>query len=642
METVGVMDGSQKDGWPFVPNCLSGIMDSDTLAVIESGCCERIGRPLTILDHDPRSGGFSRIESIEERQRYAGFCRMLRSADVPGGDQACMQADIEEARRSWQTYLDTGDPYRVFACHLGLLETTHVIRLRGNPVALLFCGQYRSPSGPDSVQERVRRLGTGPSAKIRPSDAMRRQLLALTEEIQPLPADARELLEREVAHIERIAEAELERRKREAELAFLNALRQATRPGAAGRAQLEKDCGQLLALVKSFCCCSYLIFFGGTQPDQNVLAPLAQAGIPDEIARNLPHFNRRKAGLLTPDWEGTVSSRALQGAGIGKGIRGQNADFFSDAVCAIPTSLGAQYHGVLVFGRFEAQVDWQLEQSFLAEVTHTVGSVALVELATIGLKAERQRWQDTEQLLTHQLGTALTPITTKIGRAKSLAGKPRVGPVTGRLDELLVEAEDLALLLAEGAKKTVRGSALLVERKDLFLERYPLSVLVENVASGFVQKAAAKETELVVEDSVERLPHAMVDVARLTIALANLIENGVKYSHPGRTIYIRAALDPAPGIEQTLAVIEVDDLGYEIPTEEQERIFEHGARGLMTAKLGHIPGSGLGLWEARAVVDAHGGEITVRCRPTGVVTGAGRGYHVVFAVRIPLEQKGTR
>ena len=42
----------KQDKWPYTPVRLSQIIDRETLTVIESGCCERLGRPLTILDRD--------------------------------------------------------------------------------------------------------------------------------------------------------------------------------------------------------------------------------------------------------------------------------------------------------------------------------------------------------------------------------------------------------------------------------------------------------------------------------------------------------------------------------------------------------------------------------------------------------------
>jgi signal transduction histidine kinase len=166
-------------------------------------------------------------------------------------------------------------------------------------------------------------------------------------------------------------------------------------------------------------------------------------------------------------------------------------------------------------------------------------------------------------------------------------------------------------------------------------------VLVANCTAGFEERARQGHLELVVDDRVEYLPEADVDVARLTIALANLIDNAIKYSFPGTTIYVRSRFQADKSVKEANAVIAVDNLGYEIAHQDRDRIFERGQRGLIAAKLGHIEGSGLGLWEARAIAVAHGGEITMRCDRTNRRTRLGQAYHIVFAISIPLRQPNT-
>jgi signal transduction histidine kinase len=396
----------------------------------------------------------------------------------------------------------------------------------------------------------------------------------------------------------------------------------------------------MLGLIRTFCRCDYVVFYGSVQEGDTVLAPIAGTGIPSQIARSLPHFNWKKAGLPLADFhmrEWDIAhwlSKARK-----RGIRGDNSEHFAEADCILPMSLGDRYRGVLVLGPFAEPVDLQAERRFLMEIANTVGLLALTGLEVLHLERERRRWRSTATLLTHQLRTALTPITILIGRAKIRVRKSGGDVDVKRVCDFLSRAEDLALHLSQGAKETIAGHVLQVEAEDLEFERSPLAILVGNCAAGFVEKAQERSIKLVVDDHVESLPEADVDVARLTIALANLIDNAIKYSYPGRTIYIRSHLDSIVDPDLATAVIEIDNLGYGIPQEDRERIFERGTRGLTRAKLGHIPGSGLGLWEARAVVAAHGGEIDMRCDQTSIRRHGGQAYHVVFSMKVPLRQK---
>jgi len=631
-----------KSKWPFTPVNLSEIINKETLAVIESGCCERLGRPLTILDYDPHTGGFShRIESINEIQRYETFCRFLRNEPhVSGGDEACKRRDIEQARESLQEFHSTGDPYRVFRCHMGLVDMTYIVRIGSRPVALLFSGQYCPPEGTSHIQAIVNRLGTGLYSHIQLGESEREQLLLLAQQLPALPADARERLEREARHIQSLAEAELERRKYQWEQDFLHELRRTSiGPGQLDRHYLQRELRRMLESARQFCRCEYMVFFGSVQEASTVLAPLAEAGVPPAIAGSLPHFNWKKAELPLDNFDRSAwdIGQGLHGA-RSKGIRGSDSEFFSHASCILPLSLGNKYRGVLACGPFVEPVDLQAEQQFLLQVADTIGSFALTGLEILNLERERRRWRSTATLLTHQLRTTLTPITAVVGRAKLLAQKSGSDGNIGRLCEFLTTAEDLSKQLSQKAKQTLEGHVVQLEPEDLDLERFPLSVLVVSCAEGFGIEARKRHRNLVIDKSVEQLPEAEVDVARLTIALSNLIDNAIKYSYPNTTIYIRADRQAVAAPNRLAVVIEVDDIGDEIRPELRERIFEEGTRGLTKAKMGRISGSGLGLWEARSVINAHGGEIGVMCKPTAIQRRQGTAYRVIFSAKVPLNQ----
>jgi signal transduction histidine kinase len=593
-------------------------------------------------------------------------------AQVEGGDLACKRWDTEQANVSLQEFQRTGDPFRLFPCHLGLMDMTHIVRIMNRPVALLFSGQYRPTNGiddilanfvrPNFVHQATRELESRAEATIHLKDLTRHELISLAEELLPMPPDARQRLEREARHIQRFAEGEFIRYKRQKEQDFLDELRwqRSAGPNTFGpnklassgvekldRQRLQNEIGKMLEKVREFCQCTYSLFFASDQEDDAVLAPLAQSGIPPSLLNHLPHFNWKKAGFQPEraavrmrefDITSWDMQRILQD-GKARGIRGDNSGFFAEAACLVPTLFGARYRGVLVFGPFAEEVDIQEEQRFLIDIANVVGLFALTGLEVLFLEQERRRWKSTATLLTHQLRTALTPITTQIGRARTQLQKKVGGFDAKNTDGFLKQAEDLAILLARGASSAIDGHVLQVESDDLEFERYPLSVLVGNCASGFQEKAREKGVELVVENSVEFLPEAEIDIARLTIALANLIENAVKYSFSGSKIFIRSHINLRSKAEQSTAVVEIDDIGLEILEEERQQIFEQGRRGLVAAKMGHIPGTGLGLWEARAILVAHGGDIQVRTGSTRIYRRGGRAHHIIFSIEIPLRQK---
>jgi signal transduction histidine kinase len=119
------------------------------------------------------------------------------------------------------------------------------------------------------------------------------------------------------------------------------------------------------------------------------------------------------------------------------------------------------------------------------------------------------------------------------------------------------------------------------------------------------------------------LPEVPMDAAAVGQALANLVDNAIKYSAERRSLLVEAALD---GSWLTLSVA---DEGIGIPAAEHARIFEKFYRIGRSETQGRR-GSGVGLALVRHVAEAHGGEVTVRSAP-----GAGSR----FTLRLPLEPR---
>jgi signal transduction histidine kinase len=91
------------------------------------------------------------------------------------------------------------------------------------------------------------------------------------------------------------------------------------------------------------------------------------------------------------------------------------------------------------------------------------------------------------------------------------------------------------------------------------------------------------------------------DPARIRQVVTNLLDNAVKSSMLDSPIGVSVAQGPEG------ATVTVRDRGTGIPPEDRERIFEKFTRG----RVGLTRGSGLGLYLAREIVDAHGGRIWV-------------------------------
>ena len=95
------------------------------------------------------------------------------------------------------------------------------------------------------------------------------------------------------------------------------------------------------------------------------------------------------------------------------------------------------------------------------------------------------------------------------------------------------------------------------------------------------------------------------DADRLSRLLANLVSNAIKFTPGGGWVEIALRADGGS------VLLEVSDTGMGIPEDERGKLFERFFRS-QAALDRRVPGSGLGLYICKAIVDAHDGRIAVR------------------------------
>lgn len=167
---------------------------------------------------------------------------------------------------------------------------------------------------------------------------------------------------------------------------------------------------------------------------------------------------------------------------------------------------------------------------------------------------------------------------------------------------------------------------------DLVFEKVdPQDLLRETVRRFFPQAQKAGVT-LRLEDAP--LPALLADGERLMQALANLLDNALKYTPSGGTIVLRGK------VEGNHLLLEVQDTGKGIAPEEQTRIFERFYRGNRSRSQEGDQSSGLGLPIVREIVRAHGGEVRLQSE-----IGKGSCFTLILPLRgseMRREQQGGK
>lgn len=153
--------------------------------------------------------------------------------------------------------------------------------------------------------------------------------------------------------------------------------------------------------------------------------------------------------------------------------------------------------------------------------------------------------------------------------------------------------------------------------------------------AALVRDVCARQTELTPDYrfslDLDGLPAEIPgDLALLDQVFTNLVGNAVKYSPGDKRIELRGWIErEREGTETGWACISVRDRGIGIPAEDIPRLFERFFRAGVASI---IPGTGIGLYLSKELVDLHGGSIRVDSRP---------GEGTCFTLRLPLAEQAV-
>ncbi|MDP9310447.1 MAG: ATP-binding protein [Chloroflexota bacterium] len=245
-----------------------------------------------------------------------------------------------------------------------------------------------------------------------------------------------------------------------------------------------------------------------------------------------------------------------------------------------------------------------------------LGAIANVRDVT-ARKLEEQQQATFVSVISHELKT---PVAIIKGYAGTL-GRPDATWDEATLRDGLQVIEEEADRLNELIGNLLDVSRLQAGGLRLHLGPVDLPALTARLTQGLAATASDQfEFQLRFPPS---FPPVHADEERIRMVLANLLSNAVKYSPQGGVVRVGG------WTEGDQALIYVSDQGVGIAPEDQQRVFERFYR--VDNSLGRqTQGAGLGLYLARAIVEAHGGQLRVESQP-------GRGSRFIFT--LPLERR---
>ena len=273
----------------------------------------------------------------------------------------------------------------------------------------------------------------------------------------------------------------------------------------------------------------------------------------------------------------------------------------------IPISVDDQKYGVLILETLEGPAVFSKED--LPFVQSLADLIALaIDRARLATKAEAVREaRETERLRSELMGMLSHELRMPLSAIKGYATALLLDEVDWSpekqvefIQQIDEECDNMQVMLTD----ILDSSLIDVDQLSIKPEPVRLHYIARDVSEEIRPRA---DNHRIVVDLSPQLPIVMADPSWVKQVFRNILDNAVKYSPAGGLIVIRGEARPSD------VVVSIADQGVGISPENLIPLFEKYFR--VEASTGvHVPGTGLGLPIARAIVEAHGGRIWVESR----------------------------
>jgi protein-histidine pros-kinase len=259
-----------------------------------------------------------------------------------------------------------------------------------------------------------------------------------------------------------------------------------------------------------------------------------------------------------------------------------------------------------------------LVMAHVRDVTETIAMTAAMREAEERRRVQEETTRSKDVFFATVSHELRTPLTSMMGFAELLADSGELSPENEHFLSVILRNGRREIRLVDDLLTLVSISE---GRMSINLEEIDLVTAVRHVVESARPQADAAQLAVHLQLPDAALPVAC-DVHRISQAIDNLVSNAIKFTPAGGEVTVRLE------IVGSSARVDVTDTGVGIGDTEPDRLFERLYRS-PTAVAHEIPGAGLGLSIAAAILEAHGGRIrVVRSDDTGST----------FRVELPIER----
>lgn len=243
--------------------------------------------------------------------------------------------------------------------------------------------------------------------------------------------------------------------------------------------------------------------------------------------------------------------------------------------------------------------------------------------ATVELRASNRMLRQLDKakdefvgMASHQLRTPLTSVKGYI----SMVIDGDAGKITDSQKQLLDEAFKSSERMVNLINDFLNVSR--IQTGKFMLEKSPvdLSKLVEQEIDSLQSNATAYNLKFIYNQPKD-FPMIDMDESKIRQVVMNFIDNSIYYSHENATVAIKLL------VESGEAVFKVEDSGIGVPVSERSQLFTKFYRA-SNARIKRPDGTGVGLYLAKKIIDAHDGKI---------ISSFNKGSGSTFGFRLPIK-----
>ena len=248
----------------------------------------------------------------------------------------------------------------------------------------------------------------------------------------------------------------------------------------------------------------------------------------------------------------------------------------------------------------------QLRENFILEVTSTLMIIDGEKSGTLVILHNVSREKISEKMKSEFVTLAAHQLRTPTSAVKwSLQIL-----LDGDLGELNEEQRKILQKIYKTNDKVIRLVKDLLNLAQIEEGKF-LSKIVLSDIKDIIQLVINANRNLIKEKKLnfefkkpkDKLPKVMLDVEKMKIAIENILDNALRYTFSGGNVSISLEHNNKKEIE-----VKIQDTGMGIPRDQQAKVFSKFFRATNVMKV-DTEGTGLGLYIAKNIIEAHGGKI---------------------------------